>query len=285
MLGAILGDIVGSRFEFNNIKSKDFYMFTDEVRITDDSVMTLAVAAALLNSDTKELRKLLQQNAVFYMRRFGNRCPRAGYGGRFRRWLRDPDMGAYGSYGNGSAMRVSACGWAGCTLDEVKALSYDVTCVTHNHPEGLKGAEAVAAAVFLARSGASKDEIKKYMENNYYKLDFTLDEIRDEYRFDVSCQGTVPQALEAFLEANDFEDAIRNAVSIGGDSDTLAAITGAVAEAYFGLPAFFRQQVYEYVLEADRYYHTDGILTSTALQFERAYYLRVFRPQEVLGGF
>lgn len=285
MLGAIIGDIVGSRFEWHNIKSKDFDMFTSRCHVTDDSVMTLAVATALLNSDCRELRSQLQNNTVFYMRRFGNRCPKAGYGGRFRKWLHEPAMEAYGSYGNGSAMRVSACGWVGRSLGEVKELSYDVTCVTHNHPEGLKGAEATAAAVFLARNGSSKEEIKSYIEANYYKLDFTLDEIRDSYTFDESCQGTVPQAIEAFLESESFEDAIRNVISVGGDSDTLAAITGAVAEAYFGLPPFFRQMAYEYMWEADRYYHTEGLLTHSALQFEKAYYLRFSLPQQVLGEF
>lgn len=280
MLGAIVGDIIGSRFEWHNIKSKDFDLFSAKSHITDDSVMTLAVAAAIMQSDTKELRELLQRNAVFYMRRFGNSCPRAGYGGRFRKWLHDPAMEAYGSYGNGSAMRVSACGWVGNSLLEVKELSYDVTCVTHDHPEGLKGAAATAVAVFLARSGADKREIKNYIEEHYYKLDSTLYEIRDSYTFDGSCQGTVPQAFEAFFEADGYEDAIRNAISIGGDSDTLAAITGAVAEAYFGLPPYFRQQAYGYLWEADRYYHTDGLLTSTALNFEQMYYLRAVAPRE-----
>lgn len=282
MLGAIIGDIVGSRFEWHNIKSKDFNFFTEKNHATDDSVMTLAVAAALLESDTKELRSQLQRNAVFYMRKFGNRCPRAGYGGRFKKWLQNPEMEAYDSYGNGSAMRVSACGWVGRSLDEVKELSYDVTSVTHNHPEGLKGAKATAVAVFLARNGAAKEDIKSYIESHYYKLDFTLDEIRASYKFDESCQGTVPQALQAFLEANDYEDAIRNAISLGGDSDTLAAITGAVAEAYFGLPPFFRQKAYEYLWETDRYYSTNGLLVHTALQFEKAYYLRAFCPRELM---
>lgn len=285
MLGAIVGDIVGSRFEWNNLKSKDFDLFTAADHITDDSVMTLAVAAALMNCDSIRLCNQLQSSAVYYMRKFGNAFPHAGYGGRFRKWLFDVTMHAYGSFGNGSAMRVSACGWVGNDLEEVKALSNDVTCVTHNHPEGLKGAEATAVAVFLARSGASKEEIKKHLEANYYKLDFTIDEIRDSYSFDGSCQGTVPQALEAFLEATDFEDAIRNAISIGGDSDTLAAITGAVAEAYFGLPPVFRQKAYEYLWEADRCHSTNGLLTYSAQMFEKNYYLRTFLPREQMPVF
>ena len=284
MLGAIVGDIVGSRFEWNNLKSKDFDLFTAADHITDDSVMTLAVATALMNCDSIRLRNQLQSSTVYYMRKFGNAFPHAGYGGRFRKWLFDVKMQAYGSFGNGSAMRVSACGWVGNDLVEVKALSNDVTCVTHNHPEGLKGAEATVA-VFLARSGASKEEIKKHLEAKYYKLDFTLDEIRDSYSFDGSCQGTVPQALEAFLEATDFEDAIRNAISIGGDSDTLAAITGAVAEAYFGLPPIFRQKAYEYLWEADRCHSTNGLLTYSAQMFEKNYYLRTFLPREQMPVF
>ena len=284
MLGAIIGDIVGSRFEWHNIKTKDFNLFTDRCHVTDDSVMTLAVAAALMSSNSKELRNQLSRNAVFYMRKFGNRCPRAGYGGRFKQWLHNPEMEAYGSYGNGAAMRVSTCGRVGATLDEVKELSFDVTNVTHNHPEGIKGAKATAVAVFLARNGAGKTDIKNYIEEHYYKLDFTLDEIRSTYAFDASCQGTVPQALQAFFEAVDYEDAIRNAISIGGDSDTLAAITGAVAEAYFGLPPFFRQKAYEYLWEADRYYSTNGLLVHTALQFEKEYYLRAFCPREIMQG-
>lgn len=285
MLGAIVGDIVGSRFEWNNLKSKDFDLFTATDHITDDSVMTLAVATALMNCDSIRLRNQLQSSTVYYMRKFGNAFPHAGYGGRFRKWLFDVTMHAYGSFGNGSAMRVSACGWVGNDLAEVKALSNDVTCITHNHPEGLKGAEATAVAVFLARSGASKEEIKNHLEAKYYKLDFTLDEIRDSYSFDGSCQGTVPQALEAFLEATDFEDAIRNAISIGGDSDTLAAITGAVAEAYFGLPPIFRQKAYEYLWEADRCHSTNGLLTYSAQIFEKNYYLRTFLPREQMPVF
>ena len=272
MLGAIVGDIIGSRFEWHNIKTKDFSLFNSRCHITDDSVMTVAVATALMQGLDSEA---LQKSTVLYMRQFGNACPQAGYGGRFRQWLREPAMQAYGSFGNGSAMRVSACGWVAKSLEEVKKLSYDVTCVTHNHPEGLKGAEATAVAVFMAKNGASKAEIKSYIEDEYYKLSFMLDEIRDTYTFDESCQGTVPQALAAFFEAADYEDAIRNAISIGGDSDTLAAITGAVAEAYFGLPPYFRQKAYEYMREADRYYSTNGLLANSAMNFEKEYYLKV----------
>lgn len=272
MLGAIIGDIIGSRFEWHNIKTKDFALFNHKCHVTDDSIMTVAVATALMQGLDSEV---LQKNAVRYMRKFGNACPQAGYGSMFRKWLHNTEMQAYGSLGNGSAMRVSACGWVAESLEDVKRLSYNVTCVTHNHPEGLKGAEATAVAVFMAKNGASKAEVKSYIEEHYYKLDFTLDDIRDTYTFDGSCQGTVPQALVAFFEAADYEDAIRNAISIGGDSDTLAAITGAVAEAYFGLPPYFRQKAYEYMREADRYYSTNGLLVDSALQFEKEYYLKV----------
>ena len=200
--------------------------------------MTLAVAQAILDWRTNGSGDMadLSAAAVSRMQEFGLRYPHAGYGGAFRRWLKESNPQPYNSWGNGAAMRVSACGWAGRTLDEVKAMSRAVTEVTHNHPEGIKGAEATAVCVFLARQGKSKDEIKAYVSEHYYPLDFTLDEIRPSYDFDVSCQGSVPQALEAFFESTSFEDAIRNAISIGGDSDTIGAICGAIAEAFYGIP-------------------------------------------------
>jgi len=255
MIGAIVGDIAGSRFEFDNHKSKDFELFVscdklngigdedlnamlDSSTYSDDSVMTLAIAKAILR--WKEMKSPTCQDlsrlAVESMREFGKMYPLAGYGGTFEVWLQDETMGPYNSWGNGAAMRMSACGWAGRTIDEVKAMSRAVTEVTHNHPEGIKGAEATAVATFLARNGKSKGEIKSVIFQDYYSLDFTLDEIRPDYEFDVSCQGSVPQALEAFVESTSFEDAIRNAVSIGGDSDTIAAICGAVAGAFYGVP-------------------------------------------------
>lgn len=247
MIGAIVGDIAGSRFEFCNLKSKEFVLLATEDEaewgspgsFTDDTVMTLAVAQALADwrergsSDYGALSAL----TVRAMQDFGRRYPRAGYGGHFAQWISEANPRPYNSWGNGAAMRVSACGWAGRTLDEVKAMSRAVTEVTHDHPEGIKGAEATAVCVFLARQGKSKDEIKAYVSEHYYPLDFTLDEIRPSYDFDVSsCQGSVPQALEAFFESTSFEDAIRNAISIGGDSDTIGAICGAVAEAFYGVP-------------------------------------------------
>ena len=244
LIGAIVGDIAGSRFEFREHKSKEFTLLTHSeepeypCHFTDDSVMTLAVADAI-----RKWREAgggsydaLSAEAVACMQEFGRRYPRAGYGGAFRRWLRDDAPQPYNSWGNGAAMRVSACGWAGRTLDEVKAMSRSVTEVTHNHPEGIKGAEATAIATFLARTGKSMDEIRAVVVRDYYPIDFTLDEIRPTYEFDVSCQGSVPQALEAFFESTSFEDAIRNAISIGGDSDTIGAICGAVAGAFYGVP-------------------------------------------------
>lgn len=247
MIGAIIGDIVGSRFEWNNHKSKDFELFTDKCSFTDDSVMSLAVCDALMRSSPD--RSDLGEQAVRSMREIGRPYPRCGYGGSFRRWMYSDDPQPYNSFGNGAAMRVSGCGYVGSSIDEVKALSRAVTEVTHNHPEGIKGAEAVAVAVFFARTGKNKDEIRDYMVKNYYTLDFTLDGIRDTYKFDVTCQGTVPQALEAFFESTDFEDAIRNAISIGGDSDTLAAITGSIAEAYYGVPSEIREKAVSFLDE------------------------------------
>ena len=244
MIGAIVGDIAGSRFEWHNRKSKDFTFLKGEhesrhpCRFTDDSVMTLAVAVAIMRwrEAGGGSYDALSAEAVMSMQMFGRRYPYAGYGGAFRRWLRDVSPRPYNSWGNGSAMRVSACGWAGSTLDEVKAMSRAVTEVTHNHPEGIKGAEATAVATFLARTGKSMDAIKEVVVRDYYPLDFTLDEIRLGYEFDVSCQGSVPQALEAFFESTSFEDAIRNAICIGGVSDTIGAICGAVAGAFYGVP-------------------------------------------------
>lgn len=234
MLGAIIGDIVGSRFEWHNCKSKEFDLFTSRCRPTDDSNMTLAVAQAFLRA--KEDKSDLAEQAVASMRELGAIYPRCGFGGRFAAWLRSDDPQPYGSWGNGSAMRVSPCAWAADSLEEALRFSDEVTAVTHDHPEGLKGARAVTAAIWLARTGADKQAIREHIQQNYYALDFTIDAIRPEYRFDVSCQGSVPQAIEAFLESDSFEDAVRTAVSVGGDSDTIAAITGSIAQAYYGIP-------------------------------------------------
>lgn len=247
MLGAIIGDIVGSRFEWNNIKTKDFDFLTYKCFVTDDSIMSLGVAKAVCecNGDYS----VLSEKAVKYMQEIGRPYPLCGYGGMFRQWMYSDDPKPYGSYGNGAAMRVSACGFAASSLEEAVDLSRKVTEVTHNHPEGIKGAEATAVAIYLAKNGSSILEIRDYINANYYPMNFTLDGIRDSYEFNETCQDTVPQAIMAFLESESFEDAIRNAISIGGDSDTLAAITGGVAEAYYGIPAEMRKHALTFLDE------------------------------------
>ena len=237
MLGAILGDIIGSPYEFdhNNIKTMDFPLFCGRSGFTDDTVMTLAVAKGMILGFGD--RKATETAIVASMREYGNLYPDAGYGTMFSRWLQDPDPKPYNSFGNGSAMRVSSVGWMLDRLDQVEEYARMSASVTHDHPEGIKGAMVTAVAVFLARSGKSKSEIRLYAEQTYgYDLSRSLDEIRPGYSHVESSQETVPEALTAFLESDSFEDAIRKAVSLGGDSDTLAAITGSIAEAFFGIP-------------------------------------------------
>lgn len=245
ILGAIIGDIFGSRFEWHNHRSKDFDLMPSDCFFTDDSIMSLAVCDALMRC--KPDFSNLSEQAVTSMQTIGRPYPYSGYGGRFLDWMYSDHPRPYNSFGNGAAMRVSGCGYVANSLEEAKALSRAVTEVTHNHPEGLKGAEATAVAVCLARTGKTKDEIRKYITENYYPIDFTLVEIRDTYRFNETCQDTVPQAMEAFFESTDFEDAIRNAISVGGDSDTLAAITGSIAEAYYGVPEDIRNKAEEFL--------------------------------------
>lgn len=247
MIGTIIGDIVGSRFEWNNIKSKDFEFLTYKCFPTDDSIMTLAVAKAILKS--KPDHSDLSTTTVRYMQQLGKLYPDAGYGGVFKRWLKDNDPKPYKSYDNGAAMRVSAVGFAAHDLIDAKIMARMVTAVTHNHPEGLKGAEAIAVAIFMARAGKSMLEIRDTIEKDYYPMNFTLESIRTTYKFNETCQDTVPQALMAFFESTNFEDAIRNAISIGGDSDTIAAITGGVAEAYYGIPADIRKHALTFLDE------------------------------------
>lgn len=239
MLGAIIGDIVGSRFEWNNHRDKDFEFLTYKCFPTDDSIMSLAIAQAILVS--KPNHSDLSKNAIECMQSVGRNYPDCGYGGSFYNWMFSDNPKPYNSYGNGAAMRVSPAGFAATSLEEAKELSRLVTEVTHNHPEGIKGAEATAVAIYLAKSGSSILEIRDYINDNYYPMNFTLDDIRDIYKFNETCQDTIPQALQAFFESTDFEDAIRNAISIGGDSDTLAAICGGVAEAYYGIPTDIRK--------------------------------------------
>ena len=239
MLGAIIGDIAGSRFEWNNIKSKEFDLLTYRCEPTDDSIMTLAVAKALLES--KDDYRVLTDKTIKWMQTLGRKYPHAGYGGNFHKWLLSDSPKPYNSYGNGAAMRVSPCAYVASSMDEAKLLARIVTEVTHNHAEGIKGAEAVTVAIYMALHGSNLLEIQDYINDNYYHITFKLDDIRPSYTFDVSCQGSVPQALEAFFESTDYEDTIRNAISIGGDSDTIAAIAGSVAEAYYGIPAALRK--------------------------------------------
>ena len=247
MLGALIGDIAGSRFEWDNIKTKDFDLLTYKCRPTDDSIMSLAVAQAIL--ECRDDYANLGRTAIKWMQKLGQKYPDAGYGGHFRQWLVSDHPQPYNSHGNGAAMRISACGFAARSLDEAKQLSKAVTEVSHNHPEGIKGAEATAVAVYMARNGSNILEIQDYIQKHYYKIDFKLDDIREDYTFDVSCQGSVPQALEAFFESTDFVDAIRNAISIGGDSDTIAAIAGGVAEAYYGIPTDVRNHALSFLDE------------------------------------
>jgi type I restriction enzyme M protein len=234
LYGAIIGDIVGSVYEFHNIKTKKFPLFNVHGHITDDSCMTIAVANAI--SKWKRDGGNLSEMAIKSMREIGSKHPDMGYGCRFGFWLLAKQDEPYNSWGNGAAMRISAAGWFGKTISEVKRISYMVTSVSHDHIEGIKGAEATAVAIFLARNGYSKEDIADYIQTNYYTECDCVEDLRADYEWDSSCQGTVPPALQCFLESENFEDAIRNAISIGGDSDTIGAITGSVAEAFYGIP-------------------------------------------------
>ena len=258
LYGAITGDIVGSIYEFHNIKTKDFPFFSPNCSITDDSCMTIAVAAAI--DDWKKHSGDLSELAIKYMRNIGAKYPHMGYGHGFARWLMSEKPEPYNSWGNGAAMRISAAGWHGNSITEVKKLSYMVTAVTHDHIEGIKGAEATAVAIFLARTGNSKEEIARYITTNYYDWCSSVSELQENYSWDGSCQGTVPPALQCFFESENFEDAIRNAISIGGDSDTIGAITGAVAEAYYGITDGIKEKVKKYIPEE---------LLKNVLEFEK----------------
>lgn len=244
MYGAILGDIIGSPYEFDRgDKTKDFPLFSAESTYTDDSVMTLAVADAFLSllpeTTDEDIRCQLIQSMQTYRRKY----PYAGYGGMFRRWLKDPNPQPYGSYGNGSAMRVSSAAWLFDDLETVRRMARLSAEVTHNHPEGIKGAEATACAIFFARTGYTKEEIKDYIQTLFdYDLSRTCDEIRPTYHHVESCQETVPEAITAFLEGESFEDVIRTAVSLGGDCDTLTCIAGSIAEGFYGVPEELKQQ-------------------------------------------
>ena len=247
MIGAILGDMIGSPYEFDlGNKSKEFPLFSRKSVFTDDTVMTIAVAKAFMDArpdaTDEEIHLLLKRS----MRELGKAFPYAGYGGMFRCWLEDEQMDAYGSYGNGSAMRVSSAAWLYNELSDVRHAAKLSAEVTHNHPEGIKGAEATASAIFLARTGHSKQEIKDYVEEEFgYVLNRTCDEIRPTYHHVETCMETVPEALTAFLEGDSFEDVIRTAVSLGGDCDTLTAIAGSVAEGFYGVPQDLQEECYK----------------------------------------
>lgn len=238
MYGAILGDIIGSPYEFDRgNKTKDFPLFSGRSEFTDDTVMTIAVADAFLPVQPEMEDDTIRQRIVMKMQKYGRLYPHAGYGSRFHHWLRDRHPQPYNSWGNGSAMRVSSIGWLYKDLETVRRMARLSAEVTHNHPEGIKGAEATASAIFLARTGSTKAEIKAYIEENFnYNLSRTCDEIRPNYYHVESCQETVPEAITAFLEGESFEDVIRTAVSLGGDCDTLTCIAGCMAEAFYGVP-------------------------------------------------
>ncbi len=264
MLGAIAGDIIGSVYEWHNIKTKEFPLFQKGCRFTDDTVMTCAVAEGIMDGGE-------ENHFINAMKKYGRMYPHAGYGGRFMEWLRTETREPYNSFGNGSAMRVSPCAWVtdcgytaktGMWPSGMQELAKRSAAVTHNHPEGIKGAQAIADAIFMCRyyfGGFCRDgerpinnqpeeikrRIREHIEKTYgYDLSFTLDGIRPAYHFDVTCQGSVPQAIVAFLESTDFEDAIRNAISIGGDSDTIGAMTGSIAEAAYGVPDWIKDEAY-----------------------------------------
>ena len=239
MYGAILGDIIGRPYEFDmGGKTKDFPLFSEESYFTDDTVMTLAVAEAFMGAPDTAIGKRL----VASMQKWGHRYPGAGYGVRFSRWLDSADPKPYKSFGNGSAMRVSSVAWLYGDLATVRRMARLSAAVTHNHPEGIKGAEATAAAIYLARTGSSKAAIKAYMEEEFhYDLSRSCDEIRPFYHLVESCQETVPEAITAFLEGESFEDVIRTAVSLGGDCDTLTAIAGSIGEGFYGVPASLKE--------------------------------------------
>lgn len=246
MIGSIIGDIVGSIYEFGNIKTKDFNLFSTDCSYTDDSVLTVATADWLLNGG----------DIAHYYSRYGmeNPWPMGGYGDEFKRWIvrssRQNDFRPYNSCGNGSAMRVGPVGWVFDTREKILAKAKESAECTHNHPEGIKGAQATALCIFMARQGASKGEIREEIEKKFgYNLSFTCNNIRPTYTWGGTCQDSVPQAIVAFLDGSDFEDSIRNAISIGGDSDTIGCITGSIAEAFFGIPQDIREKGLSYLPE------------------------------------
>lgn len=263
MYGAIIGDIVGSPFEFKlNASTKDFELFSGRSRFTDDTVMTIAVAQGLLDAGKNAELPDITDTVGKSMHEWGRRYPDSGYGSKFAKWLKSDTPSPYGSCGNGSAMRVSPAGWLYDNIKRTREVAVATASPTHNDPEGIKGAEATASAIYLARKGRTKEEIRKYIEDNFsYDLSLKCAEIRLRNRQSARCQETVPEALCAFLEGGDFIDVIRTAVSLGGDCDTLAAISGSVAEAFYGIPPYAIQEAkkrlpQEMLSIIDRFEHT-----------------------------
>ena len=268
VIGAIIGDVAGSSYEFNNVKNKNVELFPQkkECKATDDSILTIAVADAIMQTEEfnkdKTFERTFKEVLVDSLHYHARNHPFCGFGYRFLNWIIASESKPYNSWGNGSAMRVSPAVYAANTLEDVLNMAKLTSEVTHNHRKGIRGAQAVAGAIFLARTGHSKEDIRKFIEKYYYKLSFTLNEIRPTYKYDISCEGSVPQAIVAFLEATDFEDAIRNAISIGGDSDTIAAIAGSIAGAYYPIPQQLRDKAFTYL---------DPEQTDIVLQFEKQY--------------
>ena len=252
MYGAIIGDIIGSRFEFDSgDKSRNFEFFTPECEFTDDTVMTIAVAEALMDAGKDADEKTVKTELIKSMKKWGKRYPDAGYGARFISWVLTEDPEPYGSYGNGSGMRVSPVGWLYDTIERTREVARWTSEVTHNHPEGIKGAESTAAAIFMARTGASQEAIKKYLTEEFgYNLTRTLDEISPSYYHVEDCMRTMPEAFTCFLEANSYEETIRNVMYIGGDTDTLGAIAGAIAEAFWGIPDEITRRLPDYLTKS-----------------------------------
>ncbi len=292
MLGAIIGDIIGSRFEFDRgNKSREFELFTSQCEFTDDTVMTIAVAEALMDAGKDADEKTVKAKLIASMKKWGRKYPDSGYGARFIDWVLSDDPQPYGSFGNGSGMRVSPVGWFYDSLERTREVARWTAEVTHNHPEGIKGAESTASAIYLARNNATKEEIKKYIEKEFgYDLSRTLDKIRPTYHHVEDCMHTMPEAFECFLEANKFEEAIRNVMYIGGDTDTLAAITGSIAEAFWHIPPCIAIEANRYlsddiqeIIEKVRNY-TDGACPNVNLKsgFDCPVYGRLVQEDEEL---
>jgi len=260
MKGAILGDIIGSVYEFHTIKQKQFKLFKPNCFFTDDTVMTCAVTKATIEYLKDKSIENFKKNVIKYMRYFYDKYPDAGYGYSFDEWATSDNVEPYGSYGNGGAMRTSSCVYAADSLEEALSLAEAQASVTHNHPEGIKGAQAITACAYMASTGSSKEEIRDYVQKKFYNIDFTVKNTQRKYHYDITAQGSVPQSIVSFLEGDDYEDCIRNAICYGGDTDTMAAMTGTIAEAFYGIPEAYEKQIYAYLPEElfeiiDIFYH------------------------------